>query len=156
MRSAELGTAASAPERSSLNFFPVFDLAAWTECFSGASCSVAVGVLTCRFGLSVIFILMPALPFRPRDLYRWCSELHRQFCAAPKLHSRSRYLIRCKTTANQKGIETQLQTRLRHFPHRLPDKVRNEDIAPIVDRDGHSRRLVSCAPRIGPGGLGWG
>src|SRR5215470_20017750 len=123
MRSAELGTAASAPERSSLNFFPVFDPAAWTECFSGASCSVAVVVLTCRFGLSVIFILMPALPFRPRDLYRWCSELHRQFGAVPKFRSRLGYLIRCKPTANQNGIETQLQTRLRDLPHRLSREI---------------------------------
>src|SRR5215470_5222078 len=104
MRSAELGNAASAPERSSLNFFPVFDPAAWTDCFRGDSCSVVVVVLTCCSGLSVIFILMPALPFRPDDLFRWCSELHRQFCASPKRRSRRGYLIRCKTAANQKRI----------------------------------------------------
>src|SRR5215472_11444222 len=118
MRSAELGAVASAPERSSLSFFPVFD-PAWTECFSGTSCSAVAVVLTFCSGLSVIFILMPALPFRPGDLFRWCPELHRQFCAAPKFHSRRGYLIRCKTTANQKRVHPQLQTCLRYFPHRL-------------------------------------
>src|SRR5437867_10461597 len=119
----EPSSVASAPRRSPLNFFPVFDSAAWTECFRGASCSVVVVVFTCCSGLSVIFILMPALRFRPRDLFRWCSELHselhRQLCAAPKLPSRRRYLICCKAAANQKGIETELQTHLCHFPHRL-------------------------------------
>src|SRR5215469_17069813 len=119
MRSAELGTAASAPERSSLNFFPVFDPAACTECFRGASCSTVAVVLTFCSGLSVIFILMPALPFRPGDLFRWCPELHRQSRTTPKFHSRLGYLICCKPTTNQNGIETQLQTRLRDFPHRL-------------------------------------
>src|SRR6266568_1213541 len=120
MCSAEPGSVASAPTRSWFNFFPVFDPAAWTECFRGASCSVVAVVLTCCSGLSVIFILMPALPFRPGDLFRWCSELHGQFCAPPKLHSRRGYLIRCKAAANQEGIETQLQTRLRYLPYRLP------------------------------------
>src|SRR5215472_51415 len=113
MRSAEPGSAAPAPRMSSLNFFPVFDAAAWTECFRGVSWSIVVVVFTCRFGLSVIFILMPALPFRPCDLFRWCSELHRQFGAVPKFRSRLGYLIGCKPTANQNGIEAQLQTRLR-------------------------------------------
>src|ERR1041384_881114 len=129
MRSAEPGSvASSALERSSLNLFAVFDPAAWTGCFKDASCSVVVVVLTCCSGLSDIFILMPALPFLPGDLFRWCSELHGQFCTAPKLHSRLRHLIRSKTAANQKGIETQLQTRLRHFPHRLPREVWSGDI----------------------------
>src|SRR5690242_2279033 len=96
MWSAELGSVAPAPRRSSLNFFPVFDPATWTECFSGASWSVVVVVLTCRSGLRVLFILMPVPSFRPGDLFCWCSELHselhRQFCAAPKLHSRRRCL----------------------------------------------------------------
>src|SRR5690348_7919092 len=108
MRSAEPGSVASAPERSSLNLFPVFDPAAWTECFRGASCSVVVVVLTCCSGLSDIFILTPALPFRPGDLLRRCSELYGQFCTTPKLHSGSGHLIRSKTAANPKGIETQL------------------------------------------------
>src|SRR5215469_7302569 len=119
MWSAEPGSVASVPRRSSLKFFPVFDPADWTECFRGASCSVVVLVFTCCSGLSVIFILMPALPFRPGDLFRWCSELHRQSRTTPKFHSRLGYLICCKPTANQNGIETQLQTRLRDFPHRL-------------------------------------
>src|SRR5947208_7017005 len=122
MWSAEPGSVASVPWRSSLNLFPVFDPAAWTECFRGASCSVVVVVLTCCSGLSDIFIRMPALRFRPGGLFRCCSglhcELHRPLCAPPKFHSR-RHLTYCKTAANQKGIETQLQTRLRHFPHRL-------------------------------------
>src|SRR5947207_15680160 len=84
MLCAEPGSVASVPRRSSLNLFPAFDPAAWTECFRGASCSVVVVVLTCCSGLGDIFILMPALPFRPGDLFRCCSELHselhRQLC----------------------------------------------------------------------------
>src|SRR5215472_844687 len=156
MWSAELGSMASAPRRSSLNFFPVFDPAAWTECFRGASCSVEVVVLTCCFGLSVIFILMSALPFRPGDLFRRYSELHRQFRAVPKLHSRRGYLSRSKTAANQNRFKAQLQTGLRHFAHRLSRKVRYRDVAPFVDGSSHGRRLVFCASRIGLRGLGWG
>src|SRR5579859_1098285 len=119
---AELGSVASEPRRSSLNFLPIFDPATWTECFSVASWLVVV-FLTCRSGPSVIFILMPALPFRPGDFPRWCSELHselhRQLCTTPKLRSRRGYLICCKTAANQQGIKTQLQARLRYFPHCL-------------------------------------
>src|SRR5919109_2698694 len=157
---AEPGSVACGPRRSSLSFFPVFDPATWTGCFSVGSLSVVVVILTCCFGLRVIFILMPALPFRPDDLLRWCSELHSelhgQFCTLPKLRSCCGHLIRCKTAANQKGIETQLQTRFRHFPHRLSREVGHGNIAPFVNSNSHRRRLVFCALRNGPGGLGWG
>src|SRR2546430_12771351 len=101
MWSAEPGSVASVPRRSSLNLFPVFDPAAWTECFRGASCSVVVVVLTCCSGLSDIFILMPALPFRPGDLFRCCSELHselhrdRKSTRLNSSHSQISYAVFC-------------------------------------------------------------
>jgi len=98
---------------------------------------------------------MPALPFRLGYLCRRCPELHGQLRSAPYLDSRRWHLTSCKTAANQEGIQSELQTRLRYFPYGLSGEVWHRDVSAFVHGHGDGR-LAFRTPRFYPGGLGWG